>query len=172
MAVDYFTKWIEVEPLSKITTAQCQKFLRCNIITRFGISSSMVIDNGTQFTNCKFQEMLSSLKIKQHFTSIEHPQANGQAESANKEILHGIKKCLDEAKGLWADELDSILWAYRTMPHSIIGETPFKRTYGEDAIILVEVGEQNLRLVFFSKASNEENRRVELDLIRKIREKA
>ena len=44
--------------------------------------------------------MISVLKIKQHFTSVEHPQAIGQVESTNKVILEGIKKHLDEAKGL------------------------------------------------------------------------
>lgn len=35
------------------------------------------------------------------FVSVVHSQANGQAESANKVILNGIKKKLDDAKGLW-----------------------------------------------------------------------
>ena len=66
--VDYFTKWIEAEPLLLIMAAQYRKFVWQNIITHFGIPSSIVTDNGTQFANRKFQEMLFGLKIKQNFT--------------------------------------------------------------------------------------------------------
>ena len=36
IVVDYFTKWIEVKPLSSITAAQARKFVWRNIFTRFG----------------------------------------------------------------------------------------------------------------------------------------
>jgi transposase InsO family protein len=40
-----------------------------------------------QFTDKKFREFLAALGITQHFTSVEHPQTNGQAEAANRVIL-------------------------------------------------------------------------------------
>lgn len=42
VAVDYFTKWIEAEPLANISTQPIQKFLWRNIITRFGILNTLV----------------------------------------------------------------------------------------------------------------------------------
>ncbi|XP_019435938.1 PREDICTED: uncharacterized protein K02A2.6-like [Lupinus angustifolius] len=96
VAIDYFTKWIEAESLATITSANIQKFTWRNIITRFGIPFAIVTDNGTQFADRRFQGLLSGLHIKQHFTSVEHPQTNGQAEAANKVILKGLKKRLDE----------------------------------------------------------------------------
>jgi hypothetical protein len=41
--------------------------------------------------------MLVGLRIKQYFASVEHRQSNGQAESANKVILNGLKKRLEKA---------------------------------------------------------------------------
>ncbi|XP_016199409.1 uncharacterized protein LOC107640401 [Arachis ipaensis] len=79
------------------------------VITRFGIPEVVISDNGTQFTDKKFMEFLSGLGIKQRFSSVEHPQTNGQVEAANKVILLGLKKCLDNKKGTWADELASVL---------------------------------------------------------------
>nr|XP_025685154.1 uncharacterized protein LOC112785947 [Arachis hypogaea] len=84
------------------------------VITRFGIPEIVISDNGTQFTDKKFTEFLTGLGIKQRFSSVEHPQTNGQVESANKVILLGLKKHLDNKKGAWADELASVLWSYRT----------------------------------------------------------
>lgn len=48
------------------------------------------------------------------FILVVHPQANGKAKSANKIILGGIKKKLDEAKGLWTAQLNELLWSYRS----------------------------------------------------------
>ncbi|RDX66712.1 hypothetical protein CR513_54488, partial [Mucuna pruriens] len=36
---------------------------------------------------------------------VEHPQSNGQAEAANKVILKGLRRRLEEAKGRWVKEL-------------------------------------------------------------------
>ncbi|XP_019438944.1 PREDICTED: uncharacterized protein LOC109344644 [Lupinus angustifolius] len=86
VAIDYFTKWIEAEALATITSANIQKFTWRNIITRFGIPSAIVTDNDTQFVDRRFQELLSGLRIKQHFTSVEHPQTNGNNLDEVEEI--------------------------------------------------------------------------------------
>ncbi|XP_016185408.1 uncharacterized protein LOC107627044 [Arachis ipaensis] len=125
VAIDYYTKWIEAESLASITAIQCQKFLWRQIVSRFGIPEIVISDNGTQFTDRKFREFLEGLHVSHRFSLVEHPQTNGQVESANKIIVKGLKKRLDEAKGLWADELRSVLWSYRTTPQTATGETPF-----------------------------------------------
>ncbi|KAL0420631.1 UNVERIFIED_CONTAM: Ribonuclease HI [Sesamum latifolium] len=38
VAIDYFTKWVEVEPLSRITEIEVMKFLWRNLICRFGLT--------------------------------------------------------------------------------------------------------------------------------------
>nr|KYP65221.1 Pol polyprotein [Cajanus cajan] len=87
VAIDYFTKWIEACPLAKIATENVQKFTWKNIICRFGIPHSLVIDNGLQFITQSFEDFLRKLGIKHLLTSVEHQQTNGQAEAANKVIL-------------------------------------------------------------------------------------
>ncbi|XP_016177802.1 uncharacterized protein LOC107620098 [Arachis ipaensis] len=104
-----------------------------------------------QFTDKKFSEELAGLGTKQRFSSVEHPQTNGQVETANKVIIQ--------------DELISVLWSYRTTPQSSTGETPFRLTYGVDAIILVEVGEPSPRLILGGV-----EKAVEKDLINEARE--
>ncbi|XP_029150774.1 uncharacterized protein [Arachis hypogaea] len=99
-----------------------REFVRKCVITRFGIPEVIISDNGTQFTDKKFTEFLTGLGIKQKFSSVEHPQTNEQVESANKVILLGLKKRLDNKKGAWADELASVLWSYRTKRY---GGNPF-----------------------------------------------
>jgi len=40
---------------------------------------------------------------------VEHPKTNGQAEATNKVILRELRKKFRSAKGLWAEEILSIL---------------------------------------------------------------
>nr|KYP72113.1 Pol polyprotein [Cajanus cajan] len=172
VAIDYFTKWIEVEPLATITANNVQNFMLKNIITRFGIPHAIVTDNGLQFTDQKLNKFIQDLGIKHRFTSVEHPQSNGQAEAANKVILSELKKRLGDAKGAWADKLLEVLWAYRCTPQSTIGETPFRITYGTDAMILVEVGEPSFRRLHFNEASNDASLRAKVDMVDEARHKA
>ncbi|XP_020972755.1 uncharacterized protein LOC110269324 [Arachis ipaensis] len=137
------------------------------VITRFGIPEVVISDNGTQFTDKKFIEFLTGMGIKQKFSSVEHPQTNRQIESANKVILLGLKKRLDNKKGAWADELASVLWSYRTTEQSATGETPFRLTYGVDAMIPVEIGEPSPRLLL-----RRVEEAVEKDLVDETREMA
>jgi hypothetical protein len=49
VAIDKFSKWIEVRPLTCIRSEQVVAFFT-NIIHRFGVPNSIITDNGTQFT--------------------------------------------------------------------------------------------------------------------------
>ena len=80
----------------------------------FGIPRVFVSDNGRQFDNDPFWDFCLQLGIKNHYSSPAHPQANGQVKVTNLSLLKIIKTRLEGAKGIWPDELSSILWAYRT----------------------------------------------------------
>ena len=49
--------------------------------------------------------LLMRLGVKHLVTSIEHPQTNGQAETANRVILRAVCTRLDKSKGLWKEDL-------------------------------------------------------------------
>ncbi|KAL0421024.1 UNVERIFIED_CONTAM: hypothetical protein Slati_3125300 [Sesamum latifolium] len=65
------------EPLARITKGEVMKFIWKNIICRFGIPREIISDNGRQFQGRKIQEWCQGLRIKQRFTTVAHPQANG-----------------------------------------------------------------------------------------------
>lgn len=99
VAVDYFTKWVEVEPLATITEAKTTSFVRTNIVCRFGIPHTVMSNNGKYFDNPKFKEFCGKLGIKNFSSSLTHPQANGQVEAVNKIIKCGLKVRLEDPKG-------------------------------------------------------------------------
>ena len=93
-------------------------------------------------------------------------------EVTNRTLLKIIKTKLDDAKGAWPEELPNVLWAYRTTARTPIGETPFKLTYGIEAVILVEVGVTSTRRAAFSEEENDDKLRLNLDCLDEVRDKA
>ena len=112
---------------------------------------TIISDNGRQFDSQGFREFYSNLGIKNQFSSPGHPQANGQTEVTNRTLLKIIKTRLDDAKGAWPKELPNVLWAYRTTARTPIGETPFRLTYGTEAVIPVKVGVTSIRRGTFQR---------------------
>ena len=77
VAVDYFAKWVEAEALASITPAKIREFVYKNIVCRYGVPHTIVLDNDTQFNYEEFKEFCDDLQIKKVFTSVAKPQANG-----------------------------------------------------------------------------------------------
>uniref|UniRef100_A0A2N9FUY0 Uncharacterized protein n=1 Tax=Fagus sylvatica TaxID=28930 RepID=A0A2N9FUY0_FAGSY len=172
VAIDYFTKWVEAEPLAIISEKNVKSFVWKAVICRFGIPRVLIFDNGKQFDNGPFREMCSQLNIKNHYSSPRHPQANGQVEVTNRTLLKQIKTRLEGAKSMWVEKLPSVLWAYRTTVRTPTKETPFKLTFGTEVVIPVEIGLTTFRTTFHREEENEGQLRLNLDLLDETREKA
>ncbi|XP_021827212.1 uncharacterized protein LOC110767855 [Prunus avium] len=169
VAVDYFTKWAEAEPLATITTTQVQSFVWKNLICRFGIPHSIITDNGRQFDNAKFKAFCSGLNINLRFSSPAHPQANGQVEAVNKIIKRTIKKKLGAKKGNWPELLPEVLWAYRCTQRSSTGETPYSLSFGSEAVVPIEVGQPTRRVEHFAPEQSGIEQNLSLDLLEERR---
>ena len=172
VGIDYFTKWVEVEPLANIRDVDVKRFIWKNIVTRFGVPYALISDNDLQFDSKAFRKYCSDLGIKNRYSTPAYPQGNGQAEAVNKVIVNGLKKRLDDAKGKWIEELPHVLWTYRTTPRKSTGETPFSMTYGAEAVIPLENGFPMMRTSIFTLDGNDELLKKSLDLVEEWRENA
>ncbi|XP_021723894.1 uncharacterized protein LOC110691280 [Chenopodium quinoa] len=144
---DYLSKWMEFEAykdiISKINTSFIHQKEHTVQIWR---TTEIITDNG-------------------------YPQANAQAESSNK-VLINIKKRLEGAKGKWADELPSILWADRTTPKGATDHTPFSLVYECEAVIPMEVEVPTARYGLMTKDRNQSELAYNLDTVKEIRDDA
>ena len=103
VGTDYFIKWVETKPLANIRDVDIKRFIWKNIVTRFGVPHTLILDNGFQFNNKAFKQYCSDLGINNRYSTPTYPQGTGQAEAVNKVIVNGLKKRLDEAKGKWVE---------------------------------------------------------------------
>ena len=170
VAVDYFTKWAEAEPLATITEQKIRNFVWRAIICRFGIPKALVSDNGKQFDNTKFRDFCAELGIKNYYSSPAHPQSNGQAEVTIRTLKAALKTKLEDLKGSWVEYLPEVLWAYRTTQKSATRETPFALAFGTEAVAPVEVGIKSPRVELAAEEQNDEALRLNLELLDEKRE--
>ena len=73
LGIDYFTKWVEAEPLATIIEKYVWSFVWKNIVCHFEILRVFVFNNGKQFDNDTFRDFCQQLGIKNHYSSPAHP---------------------------------------------------------------------------------------------------
>ena len=91
VAVDKFTKWIEVKPIAKMLSDCAMEFI-CKILQRFGFPNTIIIDLGSNFTSQCFWDYCENSCIDVKYVLVAHPRANGQVEHINGLIIDGLKK--------------------------------------------------------------------------------
>ncbi|GFY90929.1 hypothetical protein Acr_07g0011250 [Actinidia rufa] len=172
VTIDYFTKWIEAQPLTKIT----EKILGISYGSTSFVDlespklSSRTMQGSSTMTNSNyFAQILPFLII---FSLPDHPQANGQVEVTNQTILRNLKVRLEISKIEWAEELPSILWTYHTTSQVPTGETLYSMVFGTESVIPVKIGMPSFRTSNFYKENNETELCLNLDFLNKKRERA
>jgi transposase InsO family protein len=175
VAIDKFSKWIEVRPLNNIRSEQAVAFFT-NIIHCFGVPNSIITDNGTQFIGKKFLDFCEDHHIRVDWATVAHPMTNGQVERANGMILQGLKpriyNDLNKFGGRWMKELPSMVWSLRTTPSRATGFTPFFLVYGAEAILPTDLEYGSPRMKAYDDRSNRTNREDSLDQQEEARDMA
>ena len=87
----------------------------------------------------------------------------------NRSLFKIIKTWLEGEKGIWPEELPSVLWAYMTTTRTPTGETSFRLAYGSEVVIPAEVGLTSYKVGNHDENRNDKAMRLQLDLVDKVR---
>ena len=98
-----------------------------------GIAAEIVSDCGVQFTVELLQQVCESLGIKQIYFSVYHPECNGLVERFNRSIKVMLRKLSQKNPKSWDKWLKFALFAYREIPETSTGFSPFELTNGDNA---------------------------------------
>jgi len=73
VGTNYFTKWVEAEPLANIRDVDAKKFIWKNIVTWFGVPCTLISDNDLQFDNKSFRRYSCDLRITNRYSTPDYP---------------------------------------------------------------------------------------------------
>ncbi|GJQ91548.1 reverse transcriptase domain-containing protein [Tanacetum coccineum] len=92
-------------------------------------------------------------------------------ERANTKSGEESKRACIEHKGSgWRSF--TCLWAHRTTIKVSTGDTPFSLVYGTEAVIPAEIGMPTIRTAEVNITTNDDERRIDLDILEERREQA
>ncbi|XP_038685742.1 uncharacterized protein LOC119985526 [Tripterygium wilfordii] len=128
VATVYLTQWAQALPLKFVTQQDMIKVIKDSIIHRFSLPQHIMADRGTIFVG----------------------EGNGQAESTNKVLRNIIDRMVENRPRAW----HKALWAYRTSKRTATRATPFMMTYGQDAVLPMEMEIRSTRKQKVMKAYN------------------
>jgi hypothetical protein len=172
VAIDKFTKWIEVKPVTCPKADRVLDFLD-ELVHRYGLPHRIITDLGSNFNNHQFWEYYENSGIDVRYVSVAHPRANGQVERASGMMLDALKKWLHDAAnskgGKWIKELPSALWGLRTQPSKPMGQSPYFLVYSFEAILPVDVMWDSLAVEQYDEGVSEDSRRVDIDGLEEAR---
>ena len=91
LAVDYYSRWVEVRPLQNTQAKDVVEALK-SIFATHGVPEIVVSDNGPQYASECFQNFTKSYGFTHSTSSPLYPQSNGEAERAVRTMKNILKK--------------------------------------------------------------------------------
>ncbi|GFX87202.1 retrovirus-related Pol polyprotein from transposon 412 [Trichonephila clavipes] len=128
-AVDICTRWAEAVPVRNIKAkTTCEVLMR--IFTQTGFPRIICTDQGTNFTAELTEAFKDALGIAPRFATPGHPESMGAVERWNRTLKEMLNKNIQENGNNWDSHLPYLMFAYREVPHSTTGVSPYQLVYG------------------------------------------
>ena len=137
VAMDYFSKYVHVFPMSNQTTETVADCLM-KLVLEQGVPERLHSDQGKQFESAVFQELCKRLGIQKTRTTPYHPQSDGMVERFNRTLKDMVAKYIRLDGSDWDEVIGATVFAYNTSKHSTTGYTPFFLAHGREARLPVD----------------------------------
>jgi len=138
VAVDAFTKFVELHPLREATAAQLCSVMEKEILCRYSTPKIIVTDNATNFRSELLSTLCKRWGIRHSFSSSYNPQTN-QAERVNRVVKTMIRTYLDNKPHTrWPDQLPAFQLAINTSTNDSTGFAPIKLLFNIDPVLPID----------------------------------
>ncbi|XP_054287580.1 uncharacterized protein K02A2.6-like [Macrosteles quadrilineatus] len=143
VGIDALSKWAEVECLRTTTSTAIIQRLR-SWMSRYGIPSQVVTDNGPQFVSTEMEAFFKRHSIRHIRTTPYHPRSNGLVER----LIGTLKRRYRTTKQEINDSslaLQNVLFSYRNAPQKTTGRAPAELFLGRRMPTMLDNMKPNLR---------------------------
>lgn len=131
VVVDRFTKMAHFVPTFNELSAEgtADLFLK-EVWSKHGLPQVTISDRGTQFNNKFTRRLYTLLGVEPRFSTVYHPQTDGQTERVNQVVEHYLRTYTTYLQDNWSDLLPLAEFAYNNAESASTGLSPFFANYG------------------------------------------
>lgn len=133
VVLDYFTRWVELNPLRTASALTVARFLREEIFTRRGVPDYILSDPGSQFVSAVFCELCDQWTVTPKLTTAYHPQTS-MTERVNRNLKYMIASYVDNNHAKWDQYLPEFRFAINSAVQETTGVTPSELQIGRKLI--------------------------------------
>ncbi|CAF0897104.1 unnamed protein product [Adineta steineri] len=141
---DILSKFVVTKAVRDNSAQTVVRFLKEDIITKFGTPHCILTDNGTYFTSSVTNELLKQIGATHLYSTPYHPQTNGQVERYNSTMDAKIAALSNLRKTDWDDQLPFVTFNYNASIHSSTKQVPFEMMYGRTPVLPFDYQDPNV----------------------------
>ncbi|GJR52916.1 putative reverse transcriptase domain-containing protein [Tanacetum coccineum] len=149
--------WVVVDRLTKsahflviredYSTEKLARLYTDKIVTRHGVSVSIILDRNARFTSRLWQTFQKALRTRLDISTAYHPQTDGQSERTIQTLEDMLKAYVIDFGGSWDVHLPLAEFSYNNSYHTSIRCAPFEALYGRKCrspVLWAEIREGSL----------------------------
>lgn len=130
VVVDWFTKFVLVQPMAKATTRAIVKFIENQVFLIYGVCQVFCCDNGSQFISKDFKNLMSKYNVQKIFYNAKYHAQINHTERVNRTIITAIRSYIHENHKTWDQSIYQVAQAIRLASHDVTGLSPSFLTFG------------------------------------------
>ena len=132
---DVLSKFVVTRAVRDCTGDTAARFLKEDVICKYGTPKCILTDNGTHFTSAMMNSLLKELGVTHLYSTPYHPQTNGQIERYNSTMDAKIATLANARKTDWDEKLPFVTFNYNTTIHATTKQIPFEMLFGRQPIL-------------------------------------
>ena len=145
---DILSKFVIAKAVRDNSAQTAVRFLKEDVITKFGTPRCILTDNGTHFTSSLMNELIKQIGATHLYSTPYHPQTNGQIERYNSTMDAKIAALSNLRKTNWDEQLAFVTFNYNTSIHSSTKQIPFEMMYGRTPVLPFDTQDSNVTLSY------------------------
>lgn len=128
--IDRYSRWVEALPIADITASTVSESFHREWISRYGVPSTVVTDQGRQFESEFFKELGRIMGFARNRTTAYHPQSNGMIERFHRTLKSSLMATL-QGQSHWSRILPTVLLGLRTAIREDINASSSDLVFGQ-----------------------------------------